>query len=43
MSLISHNPIAGDFGVIALYVGSFQYLQNAHFFICLILITIDDI
>ena len=37
ISLISHNPIAGDFGAIALFVGSYQFLQNAHLFIVLIL------
>ena len=36
-------PIAGAFGVIALFAGSFQYLQKAHFFVNLTLKVKDDI
>ena len=43
MSFISHKPIAGDFGAIALLVGSYQFLQNAHLFMLLIFTTSDDI
>ena len=36
LSSYSHTFILGDFGLIALLVGSYQYLQNAHFFMVFI-------
>ena len=43
MSFISHSPIAGDLGEIALFEGSYQFLQNAHFLLCFTLIVSDAI
>jgi len=43
MSFICHKPIAGAFGEIALFKGSYQYLQNAHFLLFLMLTFTDAI
>ena len=43
VSLISHKPIAGERGAMKLFVGSYQFLQKAHFLISLILTVTDPI